>query len=118
MEVDYDTYILYAKGFSKPLKRHKYLKSTYCENKNVEDVLDIDHFALKTPSAEQMYVDRERYEEIMGIVKECTPIQQSRWDLRMQGLTFKKVAEIEKCSHVAVIKSISAVTEKIKKSLF
>ena len=76
------------------------------------------HACVKNESTEEVVLRGIEYEELHQAIAMLTETQQKRLKLYyFQGLTYKRIAEIEGCSSSAVVSSISAAIEKIRKIL-
>ncbi|MDE7434718.1 MAG: hypothetical protein K2N01_02680 [Lachnospiraceae bacterium] len=63
-----------------------------------------------------LFVMSSEYEQLHQSISMLTETQQRRLKLYyFRGLTYKRIAEMERCSTSAVVSSISAALEKIKK---
>lgn len=57
-----------------------------------------------------------QYEQLHNAILELPETQRRRLILYyFQGLTYEQIAEMEGCTHPAIIKSVSSALEKIKK---
>ena len=75
--------------------------------------------AFTTPkSVEDGVIENERNELLRQAIAELPEIQRRRFILYHEfGLTYEQIAEMEGCSHPAVIKTVKAAKEKILKIL-
>lgn len=72
----------------------------------------------KAESVEDAVLRNIEYERLHRAISELPETQRRRLTLYyFQGLTYEQIAEMEGCSHPAVIKSVSAAIEKIRKIL-
>ncbi len=72
----------------------------------------------KAESVEDAVLRNIEYERIHRAISELPETQRRRLTLYyFQGLTYEQIAEMEGCSHPAVIKSVSAAIKKIRKIL-
>lgn len=72
----------------------------------------------KGESVEDAVLRNIEYERLHRAISELPETQRRRLTLYyFQGLTYEQIAEMEGCSHPAVIKSVSAAIEKIRKIL-
>ncbi len=72
----------------------------------------------KAESVEDAVLRNIEYERLHRAISELPETQRLRLTLYyFQGLTYEQIAEMEGCSHPAVIKSVSAAIEKIRKIL-
>lgn len=70
----------------------------------------------KAESVEDVVLRSIEYERLHKAISELPEIQRRRLMFYyFQGLTYEQIAELEGCSHPAVIKSIQAAIGKIKK---
>lgn len=76
------------------------------------------HACVKNESTEEVVLRGIEYEELHQAIAMLTETQQKRLKLYyFQGLNYRRIAEIEGCSSSAVVSSISAAIEKIRKIL-
>lgn len=69
-------------------------------------------------SVEDTVLQNLEYEQLHKAIRELPETQRRRLTLYyFQGLTYGQIAKIEKCSHPAIMKSVSAAIDKIKKKL-
>ena len=69
-------------------------------------------------SVEDTVLRNLEYEQLHKAIAELPETQRRRLTLYyFQGLTYGQIAKIEKCSHPAIMKSVSAAIDKIKKKL-
>ena len=72
----------------------------------------------KAESVEDAVLRNIEYERLHRAISELPETQRRRLTLYyFRGLTYEQIAEMEGCSHPAVIKSVSAAIEKIRKIL-
>jgi len=72
----------------------------------------------KAESVEAAVLRNIEYERLHRAISELPETQRRRLTLYyFRGLTYEQIAEMEGCSHPAVIKSVSAAIEKIRKIL-
>lgn len=72
----------------------------------------------KAESVEDAVSRNIEYERLHRAISELPETQRRRLTLYyFRGLTYEQIAEMEGCSHPAVIKSVSAAIEKIRKIL-
>lgn len=72
----------------------------------------------KTELVEDTVLRNIEYEQLYKAISMLTETQQRRLKLYyFQGLTYKRIAEMERCSTSAVLSSISAAIENIRKIL-
>lgn len=72
----------------------------------------------KAESVEEVVLRNIEYEQLHQAIATLTETQQRRLTLYyFRGLTYKRIAEMEGCSVSAVVSSISAAIEKIRKIL-
>lgn len=73
----------------------------------------------KTELVEDTVLRNIEYEQLYKAISMLTETQQRRLKLYyFQGLTYKRIAEMDGCSASAVLSSISAAIENIRKNLF
>lgn len=73
---------------------------------------------IKAESVEDAVLRNIEYERLHRAISELPETQRRRLTLYyFRGLTYEQIAEMEGCSHPAVIKSVSAAIEKIRKIL-
>ena len=79
----------------------------------------INRRAVNYPkSVEDTVLRNLEYEQLHKAIAELPETQRRRLTLYyFQGLTYGQIAKIEKCSHPAIMKSVSAAIDKIKKKL-
>lgn len=79
----------------------------------------INRRAINYPkSVEDTVLRNLEYEQLHKAIAELPETQRRRLTLYyFQGLTYGQIAKIEKCSHPAIMKSVSAAIDKIKKKL-
>lgn len=72
----------------------------------------------KAESVEDAVLRNIEYERLHRAISELPETQRRRLTLYyFRGLTYEQIAEMEGCSHPAVIKSVSAAIKKIRKIL-
>ena len=72
----------------------------------------------KAESVEEKVLRNIEYEQLHKTISELPETQRRRLTLYyFRGLTYEQIARMEGCSHPAVIKSVSAAIEKIRKIL-
>lgn len=72
----------------------------------------------KAESVEENVLRNIEYEQLHKTISELPETQRRRLTLYyFRGLTYEQIARMEGCSHPAVIKSVSAAIEKIRKIL-
>lgn len=72
----------------------------------------------KAESVEDAVLRNIEYERLHRAISELPETQRRRLTLYyFRGLTYEQIAKMEGCSHPAVIKSVSAAIEKIRKIL-
>ena len=110
VEITLDVFMLYYREFRKPFD-----KKLNEQRRHIEDG-EVDGFIisgkLTVTQFEQEYADQD---ELEMILKTCTAVQQRRFKLYSKGYTLDEIARLENCGKQRVQKSVSAVTEKIKK---
>ena len=109
-EITIDVFKLYYKEFKKPFDKRRNEYDRHIEDGEVDGFimsgkLTITHF-------EREYADKDEFE---AILKTCTAVQQRRFKLYSDGYTLEEIARLENCGKQRIQKSVSAVTEKIKK---
>ena len=73
----------------------------------------------KTELVEDTVLRNIEYEQLYKAISMLTETQQRRLKLYyFRGLTYKRIAEMDGCSASAVVSSISAAIENIRKNLF
>jgi len=71
---------------------------------------------FKAESVEETVLRNLQYEQLHRAISELPETQKRRLILYyFRGLTYEQIAEMEGCTHPAIIKSVSAALEKIKK---
>ena len=71
---------------------------------------------FKAESVEETVLRNLQYEQLHNAILELPETQRRRLILYyFQGLTYEQIAEMEGCTHPAIIKSVSSALEKIKK---
>lgn len=71
----------------------------------------------KAESVEEAVLRSLEYQQLHKAISELPETQKRRLILYyFRGLTYEQIAEMEGCSHPAIIKSVSAAVEKIKKT--
>lgn len=71
---------------------------------------------FKAESVEKTVLRNLQYEQLHDAILELPETQRRRLILYyFQGLTYEQIAEMEGCTHPAIIKSVSSALEKIKK---
>lgn len=71
----------------------------------------------KAESVEEAVLRSLEYQQLHKAISELSETQKRRLILYyFRGLTYEQIAETEGCSHPAIIKSVSAAVEKIKKT--
>lgn len=72
----------------------------------------------ETESVEETVLRRIEYEKLHIAIEQLPEVQRRRIELYyFEGLTYEQIAEVENCKHPAVMKSVKAALEKIKKFL-
>ena len=72
----------------------------------------------KTETVEDTVLRNLQMEKLHRAISELPEIQRRRlWLYFFNGLTYEQIAELEKCKHPAVIKSIKSALKKLKKIL-
>lgn len=72
----------------------------------------------KTETVEDTVFRNLQLEKLHRAINELPEIQRRRlWLYFFDGLTYEQIAELEKCKHPAVIKSIKSALKKLKKIL-
>ncbi len=76
------------------------------------------HACFKAESVEEVVLRNIEYEQLYRAISMLTETQQRRLKLYyFRGLTYKRIAEMEGCSASAVVNSICAAIENIRKNL-
>ena len=71
---------------------------------------------FKAESVEETVLRNLQYEQLHRAISELPETQKRRLILYyFRGLAYEQIAEMEGCTHPAIIKSVSAALEKIKK---
>ncbi len=113
VEVDLDTYLLYRKKFTKPLKKIENDLYRRLHRLGLDDALNKNMYKYKV-SVEDDIILKSEIEEVMNIVKACTETQQRRFSLYfVEGYKYSEIAKIEKCDVSAIIRSVNIVKSKI-----
>lgn len=68
-----------------------------------------------SPSPEEIYIKKETARELFVAIEKLTKIQQRRlFAYYFEGLTFRRIAEMEGVSHGSITHSLKAVLKKLK----
>ena len=90
--------------------------SHYIEEADDEGLCSIAFAPL--PTVEDTVLNIELADIIAGLIVSLTDAQRRRFLMyRVDGLTYKEIAELEECSLRSIYKSVQSVTKKIEKTL-
>lgn len=88
------------------------------EHSELTEISLYNRAAVLPESVEDAVLRNLQYEALYNAIRKLSEAQRRRLILYyFGGLTYAQIAEMEGCSHSAVIKSITAAIEKIKKNL-
>jgi hypothetical protein len=112
-EITLDVFMLYYKEFRKPLDNQRNEQRRHIENGEIDGFI-ISRKLTVTRFEQEIAVKAD----LDAVLKTCTPKQQRRFKLHIQGYTLTEIAEMEKCDYTSVKESVNAAKEKMKKYFF
>jgi len=110
LEVTLDVFMLYYVEFRKPLEKKRNEQRRHIEDGEIDGF--IVSGKLTVTSFEQEYADKDEFESAL---KTCSPVQQRRFKLHIQGYTMPEIAKMENCDRTSVNHSIIETRKKLKK---
>ena len=110
LEVTLDVFMLYYVEFRKPLEKKRNEQRRHIEDGEIDGF--IVSGKLTFTSFEQEYADKDEFESAL---KTCSPVQQRRFKLHIQGYTMPEIAKMENCDRTSVNHSIIETRKKLKK---
>ena len=82
------------------------------------DAVDFEGEEFAAPGdAESVLMEKEEEQHIEELLSSITAVQRRRVELRMDGLTYREIAKLEKTSAIACQESITGAAKKIEKIL-
>ena len=116
-EVTEDVFHVFS-GFQKQDKRQQNFFDRHVEHSDLSDELLNKRTAHHPKTIEEIITDAERKNALQKAIADLSEVQRRRFILYYEKeFTYEQIAEMEGCSHPAVIKSVKAAKEKIIKYL-
>ena len=101
-------------GFQKQDKRQQNFFDRHIEHSDLSDELLNKRTAHHPKTIEEIITDTERKNALQKAIAELSEVQRRRFILYYEKeFTYEQIAEMEGCSHPAVIKSVKAAREKV-----